>query len=210
MPRSTSTVMKPQTLTPERFFQLSPAHVSLYFSPGARDRMERPHELAGVHVPRAHVAGRALRRILLRAAAGDDQVPVDRRRRAEAVAARQALQDLRRVQVDDAAVAEFRHWARRFRVERVQSAAARAEDDLRRRVCASPGQYSTPRVDGLPAGSWKFHISLPVVGSSATTRPYGVVRYIDAVDDERRRLARGESRAAAAAAAPLPCAAAPA
>ena len=25
--------MKPQTLTPERFFQLSPAHVSLYFSP---------------------------------------------------------------------------------------------------------------------------------------------------------------------------------
>ena len=25
--------MKPQTFTPERFFQLSPAHVSLYFSP---------------------------------------------------------------------------------------------------------------------------------------------------------------------------------
>src|SRR6267154_2903774 len=25
--------MKPQILTPERFFQLSPAHVSLYFSP---------------------------------------------------------------------------------------------------------------------------------------------------------------------------------
>ena len=25
--------MKPQTLTPERFFQLSPAQVSLYFSP---------------------------------------------------------------------------------------------------------------------------------------------------------------------------------
>ncbi len=33
MPRWTSTVMKPQTLTPERFFQLSPAQESLNFSP---------------------------------------------------------------------------------------------------------------------------------------------------------------------------------
>src|SRR5580692_3488896 len=33
MPRCASTVMKPHTLTPERFFQLSPAQVSLYFSP---------------------------------------------------------------------------------------------------------------------------------------------------------------------------------
>src|SRR5439155_17192222 len=33
MPRWTSTVRKPQTLTPDRFFQLSPVHVSLYFSP---------------------------------------------------------------------------------------------------------------------------------------------------------------------------------
>ncbi len=33
MPRWVSTVMKPQTLTPARFFQLSPAHVSLNFSP---------------------------------------------------------------------------------------------------------------------------------------------------------------------------------
>ena len=37
-------------------------------------------------------------------------------------------------------------------------------------VCASPGQYSTPRVDGLPDGSRNAQISLPVVGSSATTR----------------------------------------
>src|SRR3954451_8641379 len=33
MPRWTSTVRKPHTLTPERFFQLSVAQVSLYFSP---------------------------------------------------------------------------------------------------------------------------------------------------------------------------------
>src|SRR6476661_6015603 len=33
MPRWGSTVRKPHTLTPERFFQLSPAQVSLYFSP---------------------------------------------------------------------------------------------------------------------------------------------------------------------------------
>ena len=44
----------------------------------------------------------------------------------------------------------------------------------------SPGQYSTPRVEGLPAsrGTWKTHVSLPVVGSSATTRPYGEEMYI--------------------------------
>ena len=51
--------MKPQTFTPERFFQLSPAHVSLNFSPARGNRAERPDQLAGVHVPRAHVAGRA-------------------------------------------------------------------------------------------------------------------------------------------------------
>src|SRR5690349_6577869 len=45
-------------------------------------------------------------------------------------------------------------------------------------VCASPGQYSTPRVEALPDGTRKFQTSLPVVESSATTRPYGVVMYI--------------------------------
>src|SRR5215471_2468823 len=33
MPRCSSTVRKPHTFTPLRFFQLSPAHVSLNFSP---------------------------------------------------------------------------------------------------------------------------------------------------------------------------------
>src|SRR5262245_30513347 len=45
-------------------------------------------------------------------------------------------------------------------------------------VCASPGQYSTPRVEGFPDGSLNAQISLPVVGSSATTRAYGVAMYI--------------------------------
>src|SRR5579862_2993861 len=45
-------------------------------------------------------------------------------------------------------------------------------------VCASPAQYSTPRVEGAPEGSWKAQISLPVVGSKATTREYGVDRYM--------------------------------
>ena len=34
IPRSWSTVMNPHTFTPVRFFQLSPAHVSLPFWPG--------------------------------------------------------------------------------------------------------------------------------------------------------------------------------
>src|SRR5580704_7482615 len=45
-------------------------------------------------------------------------------------------------------------------------------------VRVSPGQYSTPRVDGPPEGRGNAHTSLPVVGSTATTREYGVERYI--------------------------------
>src|SRR5260221_4273153 len=45
-------------------------------------------------------------------------------------------------------------------------------------VCASPGQYSTPRVDGLPEGSRKAQTSLPVVESTATTPEYGLATYI--------------------------------
>src|SRR5437588_33803 len=45
-------------------------------------------------------------------------------------------------------------------------------------VFESPDQYSTPRVEGFPAGSWKNQISLPVAGSRATTREYGVDTYM--------------------------------
>src|SRR5258708_30637591 len=44
-------------------------------------------------------------------------------------------------------------------------------------VCASPGQYSTPRVEGFPDGSRNAQISLPVVASPATTRSDRVPRY---------------------------------
>src|SRR5207248_1995451 len=43
---------------------------------------------------------------------------------------------------------------------------------------ASPAQYSTPRVAGLPAGSCHDQISFPVVGSRATMREYGEARYM--------------------------------
>ena len=49
-----------------------------------RNRSERPHQLAGVDVPGAHIAQRPPRRVLLVAAAGDDEVLVDGRRRAQA------------------------------------------------------------------------------------------------------------------------------
>ncbi len=45
-------------------------------------------------------------------------------------------------------------------------------------VPASPGQYSTPRVEGLPEGSWNAQISFPVAASIATTREYGVEMYM--------------------------------
>src|SRR5689334_6457571 len=51
MPRCASTVMNPQTLTPVRSFQLSPAQVSLYFSP-AREMEWKIH--ARLPVRRSH------------------------------------------------------------------------------------------------------------------------------------------------------------
>src|SRR5207244_1736450 len=45
-------------------------------------------------------------------------------------------------------------------------------------VVPSPLQNSSPRVEGLPDGSGYDQISLPVTGSTAATREYGVVMYI--------------------------------
>jgi hypothetical protein len=63
-------------------------------------------------------------------------------------------------------------------------------------VRASPGQYSTPRVEGFPDGSLNAQISLPVAGSSATTRLYGVAMNIVPAHHDRRDFAR-RSRALA-------------
>ena len=118
MPRWTSTVMKPQTLTPERFFQLSPRPRVVVFLARARDRAERPHQLAGVDVPRATSPAGPCGGFSCVRAAGDDQVLVHDRRRAQTVVAGQALQDLGRIQIDDALVAEGLVGLAGLRVER--------------------------------------------------------------------------------------------
>ena len=143
----------------------------------ARHRLERPDQLPRVHIPGAHVARRSLWRVLLRAAAGDDEVPVHDRRRAEAVAARQALRisgvfsrrcPCRRILVGLAGL----------RVERDQLVLARAEHDLRRRLGVAGPVFNAARRRTACGQLWKTHTSLPVVGSSATTRPNGEERYI--------------------------------
>ena len=83
-------------------------------------------------------------------------------------------------------------------------------------VWASPGQYSTPRVEALPDGSWNAQTSLPVVGSSATTRLYGVLMYITPLTTmgvvslaAKPEPPRPRPRPAAGAAPPAPAAPAP-
>ena len=60
-------------------------------------------------------------------------------------------------------------------------------------VCASPGQYSTPRVDGFPTAA-----ETPIfLARSSIERDDAAVRRRDvhhAVDDERRRLARARTQ----------------
>ena len=94
----------------------------------------------------------AERRVLLRRAACDYEVLVNDGRRAEAVASRQPAQDLGRVEVDDALVAECLVGQAGLRVERIEFGVARPEDDWGG-VLPLPPQYSTPRVEGLPVGS---------------------------------------------------------
>ena len=65
--------MRPQTFTPERFFQLSPAQVSLNFSP-ARGIERNVHTSLPVWMSHARTSPAGpVRRILLRPAAGDDR-----------------------------------------------------------------------------------------------------------------------------------------
>src|SRR5574339_623269 len=80
------------------------------FFAGTWNRVECPDKFPRVNVPRAHVTGRTLRRILLRSTSGDDQVAIDRWRRAEAVRSLQPLQNLGRVQVHTSMVAK--RWIR--------------------------------------------------------------------------------------------------
>src|SRR5262245_54360982 len=52
-------------------------------------------------------------------------------------------------------------------------------DGGRRTAPLLPGQYATPRLDGVSLlGSTNRHFSAPVVASSARSRPYGDGSYI--------------------------------
>ena len=172
----------------------------MYLLARARHRVERPHQLAGAHVPRAHVAGRPARRVLLRRPAGDDQVPVDDGRRAQAVASGQSAQDLRRVEADDALRRRTRRWAAGLGVQRVELGVARAEHDLRRRAPVARPVFNATR--RRVAGG---QLECPdLLARRRVERDDAVVRrgqVHDAVDDERRDFARGEAGAAAPAAA---------
>ena len=115
---------------------------------GARNGMKRPHQLACVHVPRAHVARRPMRRIFLRRAARDDEVLEHDGRRTQPVAARQPLHDLGSIQIDDAVVAKGIVGLPGLRVQRIQLAVARTEDDLRRRPRVAGPVFDTARRRG--------------------------------------------------------------
>src|SRR5204862_3968796 len=92
----------------------------------ARHGMEGPDQLAIVHIERPYIPGRSLRRPFLRPSADDDQVLEHDRRRTEAVAAWQSLQNLRRVEIDDTCHAESVAWLARHRVNRIELAVRRA------------------------------------------------------------------------------------
>src|SRR6266550_1684278 len=137
MPRSVSIVKNAQTLLPERFFQLSPAHVSTPGSP-ARHGMKRPEKLAGVRVPSSNVAVQTgARRLLAIVAAGDDDVLVDRRRRRKAEPAVDVASHAG-FQIDRPVFAESGGRFSALRVDGQQSIAGAAEQPRRRLTIAGP------------------------------------------------------------------------
>ena len=132
--------------------------------------MKSPHQLAGAHVPGAHVLSRAVGIVFLALRSGDDQVAVNRARRTHVIRHRREFFRDARAQIHHAFVAECRRpafrsaalsaislpslvpakiWAGALRIAGPEAQAPRA---LRRRL---PSSY--------------FQISLPVSASSATT-----------------------------------------
>ena len=103
-----------------------------------RHGMERPHQLAGPGVPGARIArgsGSAIgaARPFAGARAGDDQILVDGRRRQQRVGhIRPGLHHLGRLEVDDAILAEPLVERAVRRLDRVEPARRRPEDDRRR------------------------------------------------------------------------------
>ena len=152
--------------------------------PGPRHGVERPHVLAGARIPGAHVAGRAALRKFLRGRARDHEIPIDQRRRGQSVLGSRRVcggrrrRDVRRLEIDDAARDRSRSPAPDLRIERDEAAVARSEEDSRR-VLGIAGPVLDAAQRRLPGpGTSYAQTSRPVSGSSATTRRYGVLRYI--------------------------------
>src|SRR5262245_6105567 len=169
MPRAASTVMKPHTFTPDRFFQLSPIHVSWCFSPARGTELNvhtslpvrRSHALTS---PAGPVGGFScvvppvITRFLYTIGGELSPLRPGRPRRISGVSRfTMPFSPNFSLGVPVFASSEY-------------SFASLEPKTICGGVVPSPGQYSTPRVDGFPEGSWKAQISLPLVGWIATTR----------------------------------------
>ena len=97
---------------------------------GLRDGVEGPDEFAGVEIPGADIAGRAVGWVLLRSAAGDDQIFIDDWGGRKSVAAGQTVHDGFGIQIDDAVIAECGVRFAGFGIQRIELAVAGTEGDL--------------------------------------------------------------------------------
>src|SRR5580700_6382352 len=177
MPRPASTVRKPHTLTPVRFFQLSAAQVSLYFSP-ARGMEWNVQATLPVRMSHARtspagpsggfscVVPPAMTRVLN--TIGGEVSPL----RPGSPCMISGVFMLTTPLSPNASLGFPVFASTEYNLPSLEPKTICAG------VRASPGQYSMPRVEGALEGSWKAQISFPVVGSTATTREYGVDIYI--------------------------------
>ena len=113
--------------------------------------MKRPNQLAGMHVPRAHIARRPERRRFLRGSARDDEILVDDGRRLSpfrpgipcvisgVFRSTMPLSPKASLSLPVLALTEY-------------SLPSLEPKTICGAVCESPGQYSTPRVEGELVG----------------------------------------------------------
>src|SRR5258707_11770071 len=177
MPRSTSTVMKPQTFAPDRCFQLSPAHVSLYFSP-ARGTEWNVHSRLPVcpfHARTSPAGPRGgfscvLPPVMTRClytTGGELSPSLPGSPCRISGVSRSTIPLAPKASLGLPVFASSEYNLPSFEPKTICGG-----------VCASPGQYSTPLVEGFPEGSRYAQSSSPVAESTAATRLYGVARYI--------------------------------
>src|SRR5687767_13785445 len=170
MPRRTSTVSTPQTLTPVRSFQLSPAQVSLNFSP-ARGIDWNVHASFPVRISQARTSPAGPRGgfswlrppVLIRFL-----YMVGGELRGLFPGIPRRFSGVFRVITPWSPNASFGSPVFAWSENRRPSLEPKT---ICGGVFASPAQYSTPRDAGTLDGTWNTHISLPVLESRATTRP---------------------------------------